>query len=245
MLTLGPLPDAVDTQTALSVQGDLEVARTGRELSWWFSYIAAPTPFIVGATTANQFKTWIQIGTNEDRIHCIVTNGHTQDNMSLTSGQAIDGDPIYIAFNPVLNDGLDSYARQLPRRMDSLARPELGWNSWYELWDDISPADIMDNARQLAQLLDPITTESQRPYRIIIEDGWQESWGQWRANSRFPNGLNAISTRSVQSLCRIWLAPFLVAASDPLVAEHPITFTGGEFCPSWSGRDENLGRHSS
>ncbi|MGB0647066.1 MAG: alpha-galactosidase [Bradymonadia bacterium] len=226
MLALGPLPNAVETQTALSLQGDLEIARTGRELSWWFSYLSAPIPFIVGATTANQFKTWIQMGADEERIHCTVTNGYTQDNMSLMSGQTIEGDTIYLAFNSVLNDGLDSYARHLPKHVDGSARPELGWNSWYELWDDISPSDIMENARLLAQLLDPITIESQRPYRIIIEDGWQQSWGQWRANARFPNGISDIASQlqSEGFVPGIWLAPFLVAASDPLVVEHPEYF---------------------
>lgn len=226
LIAIGPRFSEVTTNTALRAQGDLEVVRGGTELSWWLSYAVAPTNFIVGATTARNFKTWIQLNEEEDAFYCTVTSGQTEDNIVMVNDEEIEGEDVWISFTEDLNAGLFDYASALPSRVPQLASAEVGWNSWYELWDDIDESDIMENARLVPDLLDPIVAQRHRPYRIVVDDGWQLGWGEWRANLGFPNGMQATAEALIAENFRpgIWMAPLLVSENSPLVAEHPEWF---------------------
>lgn len=226
LIQIGAPFGTVATQTALSLQGDLEVVRSGKELSWWLSYAVAPINLIAGTVSADRFKTWIQLSQVDQTTLCSVTSGQTGDQLPLEPQEVIDGEGLWIQFHRDLNAGLELYADQLPSRDSSMALPEAGWNSWYELWDDMSAIDIVENARLVPEILDSMTTPEQRPYRIVIDDGWQVGWGQWTANSNFPGGMEVVAQQLITEgfLPGIWLAPLLVSASAPMVAEHPNWF---------------------
>lgn len=226
LIQIGAPYSSVATQTALSMQGDLEVVRNGKELSWWLSYAVAPTSLITGALSANAFKTWIQMSQSNGTTQCVITSGQTGDQINLQAQDTIGGERLWIAFTQDLNAGLLQYADQLPRRTARMAQPEAGWNSWYELWDDISATDIIENARLVPGILDSLTQPSQRPYRIVIDDGWQIGWGQWIASPDFPDGMQSIAQQLISEgfMPGIWLAPLLVSASAPTVLEHPDWF---------------------
>jgi hypothetical protein len=226
LIQIGAPYGSVATQTALSMQGDLEVVRSGKELSWWLSYAVAPISLITGTISASTFKTWIQMSQSNGMTECVITSGQTGDQINLQAQDTIEGERLWIRFSRDLNLGLVEYSGQLPHRTVRIARPEAGWNSWYELWDDISATDIIENARLLPGILDRLTQPAQRPYRIVIDDGWQQGWGQWTANPSFPNGMAAIAQQLSDEgfIPGIWLAPLLVSASAALVLDHPDWF---------------------
>lgn len=226
LIQIGAPYSAPAIQTALSMQGDVEVVRSGKELSWWLSYVVAPIHLIAGAVSADRFKTWIQFSQVDETVLCTVTSGQTNDQIALASNDTVEGEGLWIQFKRDLNKGLEQYAAQLPRRAMSFATAEAGWNSWYELWDDVTAIDVLENARLVPAILDPLTTPAQRPYRIVIDDGWQVGWGQWRANDGFPGGMSVVAQQLIAEgfMPGIWLAPLLVSASAPVVTEHPDWF---------------------
>ena len=226
LIQIGPRFTDVATNTALSAQGDLEVVRGGKELSWWLSYAVGPTNLIAGGLTARNFKTWIQLNQEDNRFYCTITSGQTDDNISLEIGETIASEALWISLNPDLNEGLNDYASALPSRVPRRAVAETGWNSWYELWDDITATDIIENARLVPGILDAITFEEQRPYRIVVDDGWQIGWGEWRANDGFQGGVQQIATQLQTENFKpgIWIAPLLVSEGADIVSEHPEWF---------------------
>jgi len=125
-----------------------------------------------------------------------------------------------------VNEGLGEYATLLPSHVGTTARPEAGWNSWYELWDEVDEAAIRENATIVAEQFRRRVPEGHLPLRIVIDDGWQNGWGDWTANEKFPSGLAALSNELTEQGFNtgIWLAPLLVHARLPLVAEHPDWF---------------------
>lgn len=56
--------------------------------------------------------------------------------------------------------------------------------------------------------------------------GHEVGWGDWRANGKFPSGIDGVA-RAVKGMGLrpgIWIAPFLVDEGLPLVQQHPDWF---------------------
>lgn len=56
-----------------------------------------------------------------------------------------------------------------------------------------------------------------------VDDGWQQSIGDWEPNERFPSGMAALANRIRAAGLRpgLWMAPFIVAPCSRLYREHP------------------------
>jgi hypothetical protein len=105
---------------------------------------------------------------------------------------------------------------------------EAGWNSWYELFSGVDAEAVLANAALAAGVLAPLLTAGARA-RIVIDDGWQQMWGQWEPNAKFPQGLDGLASQLHADGFEVgvWLAPLLVAEAAPLVADHPDWFVVG------------------
>ncbi|MDQ6792833.1 MAG: alpha-galactosidase [Candidatus Dormibacteraeota bacterium] len=95
----------------------------------------------------------------------------------------------------------------------------LGWLSWYHFGPFVERNNVIEHSRLLAD--DPYRSPG---YRLIqLDDGWQQAYGEWAPNTKFPGGLEALSeevARRGQCL-GVWTAPFLVSAAADLAAEAP------------------------
>jgi hypothetical protein len=94
-----------------------------------------------------------------------------------------------------------------------------GWLSWYHYGPFVSREDVLANSQFLAT-----APYRHLGYRLVqIDDGWQEAYGDWFPNTKFPGGLEAVC----QELNRrgqvpgLWTAPFLVSAASDLAVEAP------------------------
>ncbi|MBR7181642.1 MAG: alpha-galactosidase [Clostridia bacterium] len=106
--------------------------------------------------------------------------------------------------------------------VSSFAMPKLtGWNTWDYYLDRVTPADITENINALAKM--PFTDKLDY---IVIDDGWQQGWGQWRENEKFACGLSAVAEeiRAAGFLPGIWMAPVAVGEGSPLFESHPDWF---------------------
>jgi alpha-galactosidase len=83
----------------------------------------------------------------------------------------------------------------------------------------VSRADVLEHSRLLAE-----GAFAELGYRLIqLDDGWQQAYGEWTPNTKFPGGLGSLAEevgRRGQCL-GVWTAPFLVSASADLAEQAP------------------------
>ncbi len=94
-----------------------------------------------------------------------------------------------------------------------------GWLSWYHYGPFVSCEDVLANSRFLAA-----DRYRRLGYRLVqIDDGWQEAYGDWLPNARFPGGIEAVCRELDRrgQVPGIWTAPFLVSAASDLASEAP------------------------
>jgi hypothetical protein len=94
-----------------------------------------------------------------------------------------------------------------------------GWLSWYHFGPWVRREDVIAHADLLA-------TEPYRGlgYRLVqIDDGWQEAYGEWLPNTKFPGGPADLCAelRRRDEVPGLWTAPFLVAVAADLAREAP------------------------
>jgi hypothetical protein len=215
-----------DLETALRASGDVEVIRDGTTHSWWHTFVHADTSLVAGVISAERLRSWITVSGTAPNLSLRLASGGAGESMQIPSGRVIEGETWFIDLASELNTSLDEYGRSLPTRARSRARPEAGWNSWYQLWDTVDEDAVRANAGLVAEHLTGRIPPDLLPLRIVIDDGWQAEWGDWTANAKFPNGLQGLASdlRADGFNTGIWVAPLLVKADLPLVAEHPDWF---------------------
>jgi alpha-galactosidase len=90
------------------------------------------------------------------------------------------------------------------------------WCSWYRYFEDVTAADIEENAAALADHGLDVDV-------IQIDDGWSQGIGEWlRPTDGLPDlGRLVAGIRDSGRRAGIWLAPFFVGADSSLAREHP------------------------
>jgi hypothetical protein len=215
---------------ALAARGDVEVTRTGEAFSNWYTLIGGAGPALfAGALSADRFRPWVQVSRAEgdERIALRLASGGAGERVAATPGADVIGETFLVDVGDDAAALLAAYGAALPsRRTDVAAEPEVGWNSWYELWAAVDEEAVRANADlALAALSDMAAAEGRR-VRIVVDDGWEQSWGEWTPNERFPSGMDVLAAdlHALGLDTGIWLAPLLAEAGGEVVAEHPDWF---------------------
>ncbi|MBI2892231.1 MAG: alpha-galactosidase [Deltaproteobacteria bacterium] len=230
-ISLGPPAPEEDLAEALVTRGDGEVLRGGRELSWWFTAVGGGgCTLVAGAVSAERFHPWAQAGLDAaGGIALRVASGGAGEQVAVGAGQSIDAETWRVEIGDDAAALLERYGRALPsRRSATPVAAEAGWNSWYELWDGVDEEAVLQNALLAREVLGPRLPQG-TPLRIVVDDGWEVSWGEWEPNEKFPSGLDGLAAdlHDQGFEVGVWLAPLLVDAQSSLVAEHPDWFVGG------------------
>ena len=222
-----PAPEALEA--ALAARGDAEVNRTGQELSWWYSWVGGQDDVLfAGAVTSQRFKPWVQVFLEgpTDLVLRLVS-GAAGEKVFLVSGEVVEGETFRITLGSDLGLLAQDYAQSLPsRRWEHPVPAEAGWNSWYDLWDDVDQEALLANAALAGAALSPVLPAGAPPVRIVVDDGWQEMWGLWVANAKFPSGMKAVADglHAEGQAAGIWMAPLLVDSDCELATDHPEWF---------------------
>jgi Melibiase len=95
----------------------------------------------------------------------------------------------------------------------------LGWLSWYHF----GPFVARDHVLQHSELLADGAFTGMGYSLVQVDDGWQQAYGEWEPNTKFPGGLAALAREIEQrgQCLGIWTAPFLVSASAGLAETAP------------------------
>ena len=91
------------------------------------------------------------------------------------------------------------------------------WCSWYSLYTAIDEVLLYRTFDELGDL----------PFDVVqVDDGWQVSIGDWKANQKFPSGMAALAEKikSTGKTAGLWLAPLIAVASSHLFRENPDWF---------------------
>lgn len=226
VLALGAAPTDAALEAALAARGDAEVIRSGEELSWaWTAVGGGALTLVAGAVSAARFEPWTQVSLGADGLLDVrLVCGLTGERVSAAAGSETRGESWFVAMGPDEEAALHAYAAALPSRLaQHPVRAEAGWNSWYELWDGVDPAAVLANAGLMRAMLAPRLPPDAPPLRVVIDDGWQRAWGDWRPADHFPRGLEGVAQDLAADgfTAGVWLAPLLVAEGSPVAVEHP------------------------
>jgi alpha-galactosidase len=127
--------------------------------------------------------------------------------------------------------------------LSPLRRPALkervGWSSWYQYYDKINPALLLNNLRLLKE-------SGLKADFFQIDDGWQEAVGDWLSERGAFKGRMAELADAIRKAGYtpgLWLAPFALSPRSRLFKEHPeyiLRDSGGSplvagYNPVWKG----------
>jgi Melibiase len=211
------------------------VAPAGKHQSWWTVGVAddAGAGLAASATAARKHTTRFDW---EDG-HLLLTTcefpGLKQNPpmWQARRGDAWAADGLQLAAAADVRAALRRAARG-PRRRNSASVPR-GWLSWYHYGPWISAGEVLENSTVLSH-----GRLRSLGYRVIlVDDGWQQAYGDWSPNSKFPGGMSALATELAARDQRlgVWTAPFLVSASSDLATQAP---------PEWFVLDPTSGERA-
>jgi alpha-galactosidase len=146
-----------------------------------------------------------------------------------TGASTVTMGELVIAASDRPNDALgtlaDEQRKALPSGARVAKRPPGGWYTWNELFDKVTEADVTAHVDLVAAKLLPKGLPL-----LEIDDGWEVAWGDWKANTKFPAGMDgagkAITQKGLQA--GVWLAPFLVDVTSAVAkTADPALFVQG------------------
>ncbi len=118
--------------------------------------------------------------------------------------------------NTTIKEIFSVYRNLLPQ--STFQMPKLvGWNTWDYYLARVTPEDIEENVNALKKM-----SFADKLDYIVIDDGWQKEWGDWRENEKFACGLKHVADviRSSGFIPGIWMAPLYVQKDNSLLTEH-------------------------
>jgi Melibiase len=199
----------------------LKPVGTGEYESWWtFAVAGEDGKGLAGAAaSAATSCTRFQLNGSRLTISCCEAQDADPDRplVTLASGNVWEPDVLFLGAGFDVRNSLANLITQV-----DLIRPPVrvprGWLSWYHFGPWVTPADILANARALRT-----DVNSARYWLVQVDDGWQDAYGDWIPNRKFPGGLASLSheLRELGFETGAWIAPFLVSATSELAQTAP------------------------
>ncbi len=179
---------------------------------------------VVGAASARRAVTGIAaVRDDDDRVTITIVYGPARDRIAADDDGTARSEGIVIATADHPAAAFDLLSAQLVEAHPEAAakRPPGGWFSWNEHYADIDASLIEAHVDAVAGELAPLGMPL-----VEIDDGWERHWGDWRANDRFPDGMEAVAGTITDAglVAGIWLAPFLVDVESETAAGDPSLF---------------------
>jgi Melibiase len=194
-------------------------AASGTRESWWTVALADARGAGIAAAAADARSSCTRFSVTQGILTIVWCEAQGLDSWpSLFRGPAGTrwrSDPVLVAPGADVRTCLGSLIGRSPRSMPA----PVGWLSWYHFGPWIRREDVLAHADLLA-------SDGYRDlgYRLVqIDDGWQETYGEWRTNTKFPGGLRPVSEELSRrgQVAGLWIAPFLVGAAADVASEAP------------------------
>ena len=193
---------------------------------------------VAGALTSHRAATGFATVVGDDgKARMSIVYGVNRETLPLNDG-ATHSEPIWLQDTTDAGLGLVALGEAMAaaagaaggeERPHAPQRPPGGWYSWNEHFDDIDQELIRAHIDTARTHLLPAGLPL-----IEIDDGWSKAWGDWQANERFPDGMDAMAAEVLSAglVPGIWTAPFLIeidsSAATTLPEEAFVHTTTGE-----------------
>ena len=194
---------------------------TDARLSWWVSSVVMrnDAAVVLGALTAEAWKTKVLTWRNEG-VKVRVRNGGGLDSLPLTS-EGVQSELFFFTSSATATESLSTWGRAVATVTPPPEVPfvPVGWNSWNTLFEGITEASVLANAQQLKTL-------GFEANNVQLDDGWENAWGGWTANPKFPSGMEGLANQlgAQQLHAGVWMAPFFMDSTLPQAMAHPDWF---------------------
>ncbi len=196
-------------------------------VSWWWTALADAQGrgLVAGAGGGTVFKSYFAVD-GRPRPRLRIVEGATGDALVLAPGETRTLDDLFVALGDV-SSGLDAYATYVAARHPAPAPRSPargGWGSWNLYYATPTADAVRMEAAWAAQTLLPLGLDD-----FLLDDGYEPHWGVWQASPSFGAPLATLDQEQAQAGLgpAVWMAPFYVDTTDPLVAAHPDWFVHG------------------
>jgi len=236
---LAPLSLDADGLPALGGDGDAtsviwEVSGT----SWWGGLVGRPDGASLLLAAQSAALSRFAVAVEADQAWVIW--GHRGERVAVDAEHELALDPLVLAL------GTDAQALQVdwatavadrvpPRPLDP--GPPTGWATWYQLYSGVTQDQVLADLAAAAEVNQDAALAPLEVFQV--DDGWEQRWGDWTANDRFPDGMASLAAQISAAGMRpgLWMAPFYVSVDSPTFAAHadwwvrgsddqPLTYTG-------------------
>jgi alpha-galactosidase len=176
---------------------------------------------VAGADGGTVFKTAIAA----DGARLRLLEGGDLESIDLAPGASRALDGVFVGMGDVVG-ALDAYAGVVAAAHPPVKprKPALGgWGSWNLYYSKVTAANMREEA---AWAKTELVSRGLRDF--LLDDGYEPRWGRWSAKPEFGASLDELAREQTSQglVPAIWVAPFVVDARDPVVAEHPEYFVG-------------------
>ena len=176
---------------------------------------------VLGCVTFNEFFNTVSLSENGNFCFIANLNEHLYDftTFCVTPSRYICTDKFLIAASE--NDVLPLYGKMIAQTNGVRKKFDtpIGWCSWYYYGSGISERVVLEN-------LEIIKKENLPIQYIQIDEGWEECFGDWEANEKFPAGMKSLADKIKEAgyTPGLWVAPFQFSDKSKIVKEHPEWF---------------------
>jgi alpha-galactosidase len=185
--------------------------------SWWTAAVANREGSAIAIASASAARLATQFDFDQGRVLAVERAAR---GAASVVWEAKEGDQLELeALRLTGGNGVWSTLKLVAGGTPSAVPVPMGWLSWYHYGPWISEEDVVENSEALVG-----GALNGLGYRVVqVDDGWQQAYGDWKANTKFPNGLGEVAAilGAEGQVAGVWTAPFLVSASADLSTDAP------------------------
>ncbi|MBR2860546.1 MAG: alpha-galactosidase [Clostridia bacterium] len=136
----------------------------------------------------------------------------------------LETETLLLFTSATINEIYTVYRSLLPQ--STFDMPKLvGWNTWDYYLTRVTPEDIEENVNALKNM-----SFADKLDYIVIDDGWQKQWGDWRENEKFACGIKHVADviKNAGFIPGIWMAPLFIQKDSSVLVDHPDWFCRNE-----------------
>jgi hypothetical protein len=206
----GKLSGKASASTAEIVSDELTVLTAGAE--------QGASSLLIGFVDGRSQLTECRVLMNEEDMTLSQLEAASElDGVQLQPGATREGEWLRLEAGNNPFEAVERFVESKQQATGSVAAadPLSVFCTWYYYGDTVHQDDVDVNIEALRRRGIPIDV-------VQIDEGWEQRFGNWDANHRFPDGMQAVAERIKDHGYRpgIWTAPFLVEPRSDMRFHH-------------------------
>lgn len=139
---------------------------------------------LLGVRIPQTHEHWFDVQRQQVETDTLVFTCTTKFRTTISQQKRLVSEATWLCANQPIRAAIHSYAAHLPTPPTAPATAPIGWNSWDYYFSTVALDDLIEN-------LDAICTNpslASTLKTIVLDMGWEHTWGEWESNYRFPGG---------------------------------------------------------